>query len=392
MSGQWPKPGWSLLSNRSATPVSTAERPVDEDAATGSAADDAATAQAADGTIMAQAADDAGSAPGADSVAATAPAAVDTATAPDYAAPAAMEAAQDDVASQDVPAANQPAMDPVPPTMTAEAPPAAPDQAAAAAPVVAKTEGSEFLAKLARAMHTTAARERTSIADDAERRRQAHVQAIRDRAAVEAERIRQLAAEDMKAIETWAEGEANRIKLEREQRVTAVNEDLELSLAEHGAKIDEEVKAAEVAIAEYRTAVDAYFAGLDRETDPLVIARQASTYPVFPKLPETDGTFSPGADPGPAMVGVMSPAAAGGSLEAAIASVARSPVEAEAPTSEPAVVAVEPIEAPVPVGAPASPSGGAAGQELSALQALLAARAEDRPRSEANGTGPDSQG
>jgi hypothetical protein len=273
--------------------------------------------------------------------------------------------------------------------------PAAPSNGPIAGTTAAGTDGSEFLAKLARAMHTTAARERTTLAEAAEQRRQLHVQAIRERAAREAERIRQLAAEDMKAIETWSGGEANRIKVEREQRVAALNEDLELSLKEHGTKIEEEVTAAESALTAYRTAVEAFFAGLDHETDPMVIARQAASYPAFPKLAETEATFYRAADPAPAMVGVMSPSPAGGSLEAATAAIVGSQTligesaSDPSPASEPSVSAVE---APVPVGAYVGPSGSSAGHEVSALRAMLAARSDGRPGPEANGSDRDSQG
>ena len=325
MSGQWPKPGWSLLSNKPGSTASSTGNPVP----------------------------------------------VDTVTASNGATPA--------------------------------APSAGPTPGATAA----GADGSEFLAKLARAMHTTAARERTAIADAAERRRQAHVQAIRERAAHEAERIRELAAEDMKAIETWAQGEANRIKLEREQQVAALNEDLELSLKEHGAKIEEEVAAAEAALAAYRTAVDTFFAGLDHETDPMVIARQAASYPAFPTLPEPATDFSGAAPQAPALVGVMSPAPAGGSLEAATAAIIGShtligepasdpspapdpsPASDQSPVSEPSVT---PVEAPVPVGAYVGPGGSNAGHEVSALRAMLAARSDGRSGPEANGTDRDSQG
>ena len=336
MSGQWPKPGWSLLSNRSGTTVSAGKRVVE----------------------------------------------VDPETVPDGSAAAV-------VASLEASGGNERAPDAIRPAAVDGAAPATPGERAIAQTAVARTEGSEFLAKLARAMHTTAARERTTIADDAERRRQAQVQTIRERAASEVERIRELAGEDMKAIETWAEGEANRIKLERDQRVKALNEDLELSLTEHGAKIDAEVKAAETAIAAYRTTADAFFADLDHEIDPVVIARQAAArYPVFPMLAETARTLSGSADASPAMVGVMSQPPAGGSLGSATASAAGSPILVAAAGSE---TITGPVEARAPAEALVGASNSGAGQDASPLQALLSARSDGRPRPEANGTDRDSQ-
>jgi hypothetical protein len=205
---------------------------------------------------------------------------------------------------------------------------------AAAAP--ASTEG-EFLAELARAMQATVAVQRVRIVDDAEQRRQTHVEQVRAREAAEADRMRELAAEDMKAIESWADGERKRIQLERHRRVAELHEDLDLSLAEHRSKIDREIEGVETAIATYRAEVEAFFDGLDRETDVVVIAQQAAWRPVFPALDllaehvavmpadtataEESTTDEPpsGSDDGaagagsaeaePAMVGVMNPEA-----------------------------------------------------------------------------------
>jgi hypothetical protein len=152
---------------------------------------------------------------------------------------------------------------------------------AAAAP--ASAEG-EFLAELARAMQATVAVQRVRIVDDAEQRRQAHVEQVRAREAAEADRMRELAAEDMKAIESWADGERKRIQLERHRRVAELHEDLDLSLAEHRSKIDREIEGAETAIAAYRAEVEAFFDALDRETDVVAIAQQAAWRPVFPAL------------------------------------------------------------------------------------------------------------
>jgi hypothetical protein len=144
--------------------------------------------------------------------------------------------------------------------------------------------GSEFLAELVRAMQTTAGLERVRVGEDIERRRQTHIDGVRAREASEADKMRELASEDMKAIEAWVETETQRIQLERQRRATVLDEDLETSLSEHRSKIDREIEAVEKAIAAYRAEVDAYFDDLDRETDPILIAQQAAKRPVFPAL------------------------------------------------------------------------------------------------------------
>ena len=157
-----------------------------------------------------------------------------------------------------------------------------------AEPTISATpdEGSVFLAELVRAWHTTAGLERIRIDEDTERRRQAHVDRVRAREASEAERIRELAREDMNAIEAWADGEKERIKLERQRRMTELHDDLDLSLAKHRSKIDLEVEGVETRIATYRAEVEAFFGRLDGETDLVLIAQQAAMRPVFPTLDE----------------------------------------------------------------------------------------------------------
>ena len=210
-----------------------------------------------------------------------APAAADAGRSePDAASAPLIGAAEPEAIEPDVPVTGgTPAPDPVS-TMPVEAP-----VAAAASPELPRPEdGPAFLAKLARAMHTTVTRERARIDEDVERRRSAHLQVVRDRAAADEERIRALAADDMMSIEAWAEGEMRRLKLEREQKERELNDDLEVSLKDLGAKTDREIASAEAAIAAYRAEAETFFADLDRETDPVQIARQASRHPAFPSL------------------------------------------------------------------------------------------------------------
>jgi hypothetical protein len=145
-------------------------------------------------------------------------------------------------------------------------------------------EGSVFLAELVRAMQTTAGVERVRIDEDTERRRQAHIDQVRAREAAEADRMRELAGEDMKAIEAWASGETKRIQAERKRRATELQEKLESNLAAHGSKVDQEVEGVETAIATYRADVEAFFAQLEAESDLVLIAQQAARRPVFPSL------------------------------------------------------------------------------------------------------------
>ena len=155
------------------------------------------------------------------------------------------------------------------------------------APAAAATTSDDpgaFLSELVRAMQTTATTERARIAEQTDRRCEEHLAAIHARREAEAQKMRDLADDDLKAIDTWAEDERQRIQLERERRAGALSDDLQKSLAEHGARIDGEIEGVEAAIATYRMQVDAFFVVLDGETDPVAIAQHASRRPVCPDL------------------------------------------------------------------------------------------------------------
>ena len=179
-------------------------------------------------------------------------------------------------------------------------------------------DGTSFLANLVQAMQTTAGEERARVTEDTDRRRDAHLSTINARRDSEADRMRELADEDIKGIDAWAESEQQRIQQEREQRTAAVRDDLEVSLTAHRAGIDREIDAVEAAITGYRADVDAYFQTFEQETDPVAIARHAGRRPTFPNLeilmPASAETAAetPTETPAPteeqAPVGVMDPA------------------------------------------------------------------------------------
>lgn len=141
-----------------------------------------------------------------------------------------------------------------------------------------------FLAELAKAMQTTAAAEQARSAEDTEQRRQSHIDAIRAREAIEAEELRELAKEDVKGIDAWSDGEIKRIKLERERRIAARREQLQIRLEEHRTVVGREVEAVEASVGAYRADIAEYFRRLESETDPVAIARFARSRPPFPDL------------------------------------------------------------------------------------------------------------
>ena len=107
---------------------------------------------------------------------------------------------------------------------------------------------------------------------------------IRAREKSEAKELRVLAEGDVKAIDSWADTEIERIQSERERRTTSRRGELAQRLEDHRLLIGREVDAVEAAIAAYRTEVEVYFSRLDAETDPVAIAREAGRRPQFPDL------------------------------------------------------------------------------------------------------------
>jgi len=157
------------------------------------------------------------------------------------------------------------------------------DPSATAYDATAKSDdGATFLADLAKAMQSTAAAEQTRNAETTEQKRQAHIDAIRAHEALEAEQLRELAKDDVKGIDAWSDGEIKRVKLERERRIAARREQLQIRLEEHLTVVGLEVDAVVSAVASYRAEIDEYFRRLEGETDPVAIARHAGSRPAFP--------------------------------------------------------------------------------------------------------------
>jgi hypothetical protein len=210
-------------------------------------------------------------------------------------------------------------------------------------------ERSAFLDSLAQAMQETLAAARTRVAEDVERRRAAHIAAINARRDLDASRIRELADEDRKAIDTWAAAERLRIQLERERRTRELQPDLETSLAEHRSRIDREIESAEAAIAAHRADIDAFFATFHRLADPVAIAQHATRRPVFPTLEAIaegpDATSGPDAgSPGVARTEVPAiDALAGAQEQPTIESTV--PAEAAVQAEAPAVAVMDEIAA-----------------------------------------------
>lgn len=145
-------------------------------------------------------------------------------------------------------------------------------------------EQAAFLEALAQTMRATLIAQEARSAEEIDRRREEQLAAINALRESAATRMRELAEEDRTAIGRWAADERMRIQLERERRTRELEADLETSLAEHGSRIEAEIKRGDAAIAAYRAQVADFFAALANETDPVAIAQQASRRPQFPVI------------------------------------------------------------------------------------------------------------
>jgi hypothetical protein len=225
------------------------------------------------------------------------------------------------------------------------------------APMRIGDDRAQFLAELARSMRATAANERARLVAETEQRRRGYIDQIHARQSSEADRMRELAAEELKSIDEWAEVEIARIRTERQRRADELNADLETSLSQHGEKIDAEIGRVEAAISAYRSELGAFFDRLDGETDIVVLAQAAGQHPAFPALEVitaepvatvAEPVIEPAAaspEPEPPVVGVMDPD----------------------PAPEPAQPwAVAPQPAPEPLAASPEPQDAAADAEVRA--------------------------
>jgi hypothetical protein len=222
----------------------------------------------------------------------------------------------------------------------------------------ASTE-SGFLAELAKAMQSTAAAEQARSAEETEQRRQSHIDSIRAREAIEAEELRELAKEDVKGIDAWSDGEIKRIKLERERRIAARREQLQIRLEEHRTVVGREVEAVEASVGAYRADIAEYFRRLESETDPVAIARFAGSRPPFPDLAQVGSEG--------AVVSTETPSAASEAVAPAPVEAVETPAEAV----ETPVETIEAVEVVAEAETPVEANDAAAAEEETPLVAVM---------------------
>ena len=159
----------------------------------------------------------------------------------------------------------------------------------------AKNIRPTFLTELARAMQAAAERERDRIAEVVTKEAAEQVEKARIRAAAETEELRRLAEEDVARIKESLITEIERLRQDADRRTDERRRNLQGYLAKHESIIATEIGSVDVAIRDYRAALDGFFDEFTRSTDPVDIARRADSLPAAPDLDEVRATARAGA-------------------------------------------------------------------------------------------------
>lgn len=168
-------------------------------------------------------------------------------------------------------------------TSTAPAPAPAAAGPVPGSPVSTPSASSPtFLDELTRVMHTTAERQRAQIAADLAATASAQGQKARSHGAAEADELRRLSEQDANQIRGLAMIEIDRIRAEAERQVGERQERLTANLGQHASIVEAEVRGIDQAAERYLQELDAFFARLEQETDPVEIARLADHLPAQP--------------------------------------------------------------------------------------------------------------
>ena len=142
----------------------------------------------------------------------------------------------------------------------------------------------DFLSELAVAMRGVAGQERERLSARTATDAASHIEDARGKGATEAESLRQVADDDVAAIETQTEADIERLRADAADRIEQRRAELESALARHATVVDGEVGAIEGALVEYDGELERFMDELDTVTDPSELARRARLLPSRPDL------------------------------------------------------------------------------------------------------------
>ena len=150
----------------------------------------------------------------------------------------------------------------------------------------AAAEPDDLLGELSRAMHAAAGSRHLRIAEEIERQRAAQVEAIKMRAGSESDELKKTSKRDIGEVDAWAKTATELVAAERVRRIDARREKLQAELLRQDVIVEREVVGVEAAVEAHQAELDAFFALLERESDPAGIARLAASLPSLPSLSE----------------------------------------------------------------------------------------------------------
>ena len=182
------------------------------------------------------------------------------------------------------------AIEAVPPRTPASTPPGIPDRRPARHLTVVPDDDADFPNRFVPAMHEAARSYRARLADELELRRVAVMTGIRDERRAEAVTARKAAAQNRRAVDAWAATAQRQIKSERQRRKVEIAAELRRTLRVQNQQVERRVKGIEAALAAYCAELDAFFDAIEKERDPVTIARWARRPPAFPALDTTTST------------------------------------------------------------------------------------------------------
>lgn len=143
---------------------------------------------------------------------------------------------------------------------------------------------TEFLRDLVSAMRSVAEESRQETINELKQRADEHVRRVQAASEERSASLRNTAETDIAGIGEWARAEAERIRLEADNRVAARRAQLEQQLGAESRRAEEEAAALRSRLSEYERELEAYHAQLSEINDPAAFAAAAKRIPRPPQL------------------------------------------------------------------------------------------------------------
>jgi hypothetical protein len=212
-----------------------------------------------------------------------APSGANSGTEPETTAEAAATAAPEGVADASGPSAPEPSAGDAAAPAAAGPPPEGSTEAPASATPDAASE-TDFMRDLVAAMRGVADEARRSTSAEVQSRANEQVQQLEADSQFRRGELQSKADADVAGVGEWATAEAERIRVEADQRVAARRAQLEEELAAESHRGEAETRAVRDRLAEYERELDAYHAQLSEITDPAAFAAAAKRMPPPPSF------------------------------------------------------------------------------------------------------------